>query len=30
MNSNSWDKVYKHPDQVFVQTWHGFPLKNGE
>ncbi|WP_445194308.1 CDP-glycerol glycerophosphotransferase family protein [Staphylococcus xylosus] len=27
MNSNSWDKVYKHPDQVFVQTWHGFPLK---
>lgn len=27
MNGNSWDKVYKHNDQVFIQTWHGFPLK---
>ena len=29
INGNSWDKVYKHKDQVFIQTWHGFPLKNG-
>src|SRR5699024_6702703 len=27
MNGNSWDKVYKHDEQVFIQTWHGFPLK---
>ncbi len=27
INGNSWDKVYKHKDQVFIQTWHGFPLK---
>lgn len=27
MNGNSWDKVYKGKDQIFVQTWHGFPLK---
>ncbi|OEL09277.1 CDP-glycerol glycerophosphotransferase family protein [Staphylococcus equorum] len=27
MNGNSWDKVYKHDKQVFIQTWHGFPLK---
>ncbi|WP_076689895.1 CDP-glycerol glycerophosphotransferase family protein [Staphylococcus haemolyticus] len=27
MNGNSWDKVYKGKEQIFVQTWHGFPLK---
>lgn len=27
MNGNSLDKVYKHKNQVFIQTWHGFPLK---
>ena len=27
INGNSWDKVYKSSDQIFVQTWHGFPLK---
>ena len=27
MNGNSLDKVYKGNDQIFVQTWHGFPLK---
>ena len=27
INGNSWDRVYKHEDQVFIQTWHGFPLK---
>ncbi|MDW4518707.1 CDP-glycerol glycerophosphotransferase family protein [Staphylococcus saprophyticus] len=27
INGNSWDKVYKHKNQKFIQTWHGFPLK---
>ncbi|MCI2774327.1 CDP-glycerol glycerophosphotransferase family protein [Staphylococcus petrasii] len=27
INGNTLDKVYKHSSQVFVQTWHGFPLK---
>lgn len=27
VNGNTWDKVGKHPQQIFVQTWHGFPLK---
>lgn len=27
MNGNSWDKVFKGENQVFIQTWHGFPLK---
>lgn len=27
INGNSLDKVGKSPEQVFVQTWHGFPLK---
>ncbi|MGN5881994.1 CDP-glycerol glycerophosphotransferase family protein [Staphylococcus simulans] len=27
MNGNSWDRVDKDKRQVFVQTWHGFPLK---
>ncbi|MCG7338500.1 CDP-glycerol glycerophosphotransferase family protein [Staphylococcus sp. ACRSN] len=27
MNGNSLDKVFKHKDQIFIQTWHGFPLK---
>lgn len=27
MNGNSLDNVYKHSNQIFVQTWHGFPLK---
>ncbi|RAX29803.1 UNVERIFIED_CONTAM: glycosyl transferase family 1, partial [Escherichia coli] len=27
INGNSWDKVYKSSDQIFIQTWHGFPLK---
>ncbi|UQW81258.1 CDP-glycerol glycerophosphotransferase family protein [Staphylococcus edaphicus] len=27
MNGNSWDKVDKHKNQKFIQTWHGFPLK---
>ncbi|WP_046836391.1 CDP-glycerol glycerophosphotransferase family protein [Staphylococcus succinus] len=27
MNGNSWDKVSKDSRQVFIQTWHGFPLK---
>lgn len=27
VNGNTLDKVYKHDDQVFIQTWHGLPLK---
>lgn len=27
INGNSLDKVGKQPEQVFVQTWHGFPMK---
>ncbi len=27
MNGNSLDKAGKNKNQVFVQTWHGFPLK---
>lgn len=27
INGNSLDKAGKQPDQVFVQTWHGFPMK---
>lgn len=27
MNGNSWDAVYKSEEQIFVQTWHGFPMK---
>ncbi|WP_279390647.1 CDP-glycerol glycerophosphotransferase family protein [Mammaliicoccus sciuri] len=27
VNGNTLDKVYKHEDQVFIQTWHGLPLK---
>ncbi|HAL08768.1 MULTISPECIES: CDP-glycerol glycerophosphotransferase family protein [Mammaliicoccus] len=27
VNGNTLDKVFKHKDQIFVQTWHGFPLK---
>nr|WP_263313445.1 CDP-glycerol glycerophosphotransferase family protein [Mammaliicoccus sp. Marseille-Q6498] len=27
VNSNTLDKVYKHSEQIFIQTWHGFPLK---
>lgn len=27
INGNTLDKVYKHDEQVFIQTWHGFPLK---
>lgn len=27
MNGNSLDKVGKQVGQIFVQTWHGFPLK---
>ncbi|MGV3244940.1 CDP-glycerol glycerophosphotransferase family protein [Staphylococcus sp. 11261D007BR] len=27
VNGNTWDKVGKHPEQIIVQTWHGFPLK---
>lgn len=27
MNGNSLDKVGKQPGQIFVQTWHGFPMK---
>lgn len=27
INGNSLDKVGKQPGQVFVQTWHGFPMK---
>lgn len=27
INGNSWDKVYKSSEQIFIQTWHGFPLK---
>ncbi|QLK85433.1 CDP-glycerol glycerophosphotransferase family protein [Staphylococcus sp. 17KM0847] len=27
INGNSWDKVFKGKQQIFIQTWHGFPLK---
>ncbi|KRN82028.1 CDP-glycerol glycerophosphotransferase family protein [Ligilactobacillus acidipiscis] len=27
INGNSLDKVGKQPEQIFVQTWHGFPMK---
>lgn len=27
INGNSLDKVGKQPGQIFVQTWHGFPMK---
>ena len=27
VNGNTLDSVFKHKDQIFVQTWHGFPLK---
>ncbi|WP_204981851.1 CDP-glycerol glycerophosphotransferase family protein [Mammaliicoccus sciuri] len=27
VNGNTLDRVFKHKDQIFVQTWHGFPLK---
>ncbi|WP_204123147.1 CDP-glycerol glycerophosphotransferase family protein [Lacticaseibacillus mingshuiensis] len=27
INGNSLDKAGKLPDQVFIQTWHGFPMK---
>ncbi|WP_323702518.1 CDP-glycerol glycerophosphotransferase family protein [Mammaliicoccus sp. Dog046] len=27
VNGNTLDKVFKHKNQIFIQTWHGFPLK---
>lgn len=27
INGNAIDKVYKHRNQVFVETWHGLPMK---
>ncbi|GBG95763.1 glycosyl transferase family 1 [Ligilactobacillus salitolerans] len=27
INGNSLDKVGKQPGQIFVETWHGFPMK---
>lgn len=27
VNGNTLDRLYKHDEQVFIQTWHGLPLK---
>ncbi|WP_239732834.1 CDP-glycerol glycerophosphotransferase family protein [Mammaliicoccus sp. P-M55] len=27
VNGNTLDRVFKHQEQIFIQTWHGFPLK---
>lgn len=27
INGNAIDKVYKHRNQAFVETWHGLPMK---
>lgn len=27
VNGNTLDKVGKSPNQIIIQTWHGFPLK---
>ena len=27
VNGNTLDRLYKHNNQVLIQTWHGLPLK---
>lgn len=29
-NCRKWGRLYKRPGQLYVQTWHGFPLKRIE
>lgn len=29
-NCRKWGRLYKRPNQLYIQTWHGFPLKRIE